>query len=59
MNFLNKRELQQIALNHSSDINCEDFIKFLLQKRFFITKNVMLKRIPFGLMIPCLHQIIL
>ena len=23
---LNKRELQQIALNHASDINCKDFI---------------------------------
>ena len=27
MKILNKRELQQIALNHSSDINCKDFIK--------------------------------
>ena len=27
MNILNKRELQQIALNHSSDIDFKDFIK--------------------------------
>ena len=27
MNISNKRELQQIALNHSSDINSKDFIK--------------------------------
>ena len=27
MNIPNKRELQQIALNHSSDINSKDFIK--------------------------------
>ena len=27
MKFLNKRELQQIALNHSSDIDFKDFMK--------------------------------
>ena len=27
MKIPNKRELQQIALNHSSDINSKDFIK--------------------------------
>ena len=27
MEIPNKRELQQIALNHSSDINFKDFIK--------------------------------
>ena len=27
MKILNKRELQQTALNHSSDINFKDFIK--------------------------------
>ena len=27
MKILNERELQQIALNHSSDINSKDFIK--------------------------------
>ena len=27
MKVPNKRELQEIALNHSSDINCKDFIK--------------------------------
>ena len=26
MNISNKRELQQIAINHSSDINTKDFI---------------------------------
>ena len=29
MKIPNKRELQQIALNHSSDINFKDFMKFL------------------------------
>ena len=27
MKIPNKRELQQFALNHSSDINCKDFMK--------------------------------
>ena len=27
MKIPNKRELQQIALNHSSDVDCKDFIK--------------------------------
>ena len=27
MKISNKRELQQVALNHSSDINSKDFIK--------------------------------
>ena len=27
MNILNKKELQQIAMNHSSDIDCKEFIK--------------------------------
>ena len=27
MKMLNERDLQQIALNHSSDINFKDFIK--------------------------------
>ena len=27
MEILNKRELQQIALNHSSDVDFKDFIK--------------------------------
>ena len=35
----NKRELQQIALNHSSDINSEDFIK--------ICKDILLSHILF------------
>ena len=29
MKIPNKRELQQIALNHSSDIDFKDFIKFI------------------------------
>ena len=32
MKFPNKRKLQQIALNHSSDINSKDFIK--IYKKF-------------------------
>ena len=39
MKIPNKRELQQIALNHSSDINSKDFIK--------IYKNVLLNHILF------------
>ena len=31
MKIPNKRELQQIALNHSSDINSEDFIKIYIK----------------------------
>ena len=47
----NKRELEQIALNHSSDINFRDFIN--------IYKNVLLNHILFWLMMLRLHQIIL
>ena len=47
----NKRELQQIALNHSLDISSQDFIK--------IYKNILLNYILFGLMMLRLHQIIL
>ena len=39
MKIPNKRELIQIALNHSSDIDFKDFIKIyknLLQKHFFL-----------------------
>ena len=39
MKIPNKRELQQIALNHSSDINSEDFIK--------ICKDILLSHILF------------
>ena len=39
----NKRELQQIAINHSSDIAFKDFIK--------IYKNMLQNYIPFWLMI--------
>ena len=47
MKIQNKRELQQIALNHSSDIDFKDFMK--------IYKNCIL----FWLMIQLYHQIIL
>ena len=47
MKILNKREIQQIALNHSSAISSKDFIK--------IYKKCTAER----LMILCLHQIIL
>ena len=43
----NKRELQQIALNNSSNINSKDFI------------NVLMTHILFRLMMLRLHQIIL
>ena len=46
----NKRELQQIAINHSSDISTKDFISI---------ENVQLNRIRFLLMILHLHKIIL
>ena len=51
MKILNKRELQQIALNHSSDISFKDFIK--------IYKKCTAKSIIFWLMMLRLHQIIL
>ena len=47
----NKRELQQIAINHSSDINTKDF-------EIIFIENIQLNRIRFLLMILCLHQII-
>ena len=43
MTILNKREIQQMALNHSSDIEFKDFIK--------IYENVLLDHILFWLMI--------
>ena len=51
MKIPNKRELQQIVFNHSSDINFKDFIN--------IYKNVLLNHIFFWLMMLCLHQITL
>ena len=39
MKILNKRELQQVALNHSSDTDFKDFIK--------ICKNVLQNHISF------------
>ena len=47
--ILNKRELQQIAINHSSDISISKIS----------IENVQLDRIRFWLMILHLHQIIL
>ena len=47
----NKRELQQIALNYSSDINFKDLIN--------IYKKQLLSHILFCLMMLRLHQIIL
>ena len=46
----NKRELQQTALNHSSDIDFQDFLKFI--------KNALQNRTLFWLMIRLYHQII-
>ena len=49
MKIPNKRELQQIALNHSSDIDTKDFIK--MQKKFtaepysFLVNNASLHQI--------------
>ena len=51
MKTLIKRELQQIAFNHSSDIDFTDFIK--------IDKNVLQNHILFYLMTQPNHQIIL
>ena len=51
-NILSKREPQQTAINHSSDISTEDFANIYIE-------NVLLNRIPFLLMILHFHQIIL
>ena len=51
MKVPNKRQLQQIALNHSSDISTKDFIK--------IYKKLQQNHILFWLMMLRLHQIIL
>ena len=69
MKIPNKRELQQIALNHSSDIDFKDFMKiykkytaeaysFLVNDTTFI-KNILQKHILFWLMMQLYHQIIL
>ena len=44
MKILNKRELQQIALNHSSDIDFKDFMK--IYKEFI--KNLQRAILFFG-----------
>ena len=51
MKITNERELQQIGINHSSDI----ILKILI----ISTKNVLMNHILFWLMILSLHQIIL
>ena len=51
MKIPNKRELQQIALNHSSDIDFKDFIK--------IYKNELKNHTLFWLMIQSFNQVIL
>ena len=50
--ILTKRELQQIAMNNSSDISTEDFVNT------YDIENVQLSHIRFLLMILRLHQII-
>ena len=61
MKISNKRELQQIALNHSSDIDFKDFMKiykkcisesycFLVKDTTFLSDNPLrFKKILFGL----------
>ena len=39
MKIPNKRELKQIAFNHSSDIDFQDFMNFVLQNHFFFLFN--------------------
>ena len=51
MKITNERELQQIGINHSSDV----ILKILI----ISTKNVLMNHILFWLMILSLHQIIL
>ena len=51
MKIPNKRELQHIALNHSSDIDFKDFMKNY--------KNILQNHTLFWLMIQFYHQIIL
>ena len=50
MQIPNKRELQQIALNHSSDIDFKDLIKFIT--------NTLKNHVLFWLMIQPCHQMI-
>ena len=52
MKILNKRELQQIALNHSSDIDFKDFMNIY-------KKNAQQSHTIFWLMIQHYHQMIL
>ena len=52
MKIPNKRELQQIALNHSSDIDFKDFMNIYI-------KNALKNSTPFWLMIQPCHQMIL
>ena len=59
----NNRELQQIVINHSSDISTKDFTNiyiriYYIYILYIYTENVLLNHILFWLMIPLLHQII-
>ena len=48
---LNKRKLQQIALNHSSDINSKDFIKIYKKWKVIISAGVVMSyRVIIGLL---------
>ena len=42
MKIPNKRELQQIALNHSSDIDFKDFIKYTAKPYSFLVNDTTL-----------------
>ena len=50
MKLPNKRELEQIALNHSSDISNIDFLK--------VQQKCTTEPYSFWVMMLCLHQII-
>ena len=53
----NKRELQQIAFNHSSDIDFQDFMH--LYKKCIAVPYCLPNRIVFWLFMLLLHQMIL
>ena len=51
MKIPNKRELQQIELNHSSDINSKDFIKIYKKWKVIISAGVVMSyRVIIGLL---------
>ena len=53
MKIPNKRQLQQFAFNHSSNIDFQEFMNL------FVLQNVLQKHILFWLLILFLHQIVL